>query len=97
MFLSGSIEDRKNLLWIGYGCDIRIVYVTVPVNYLLDNYVLKSGALQWLLGEEAANIDLSFLSFIMFIAIIAAMVQLVEMIVENSHPHYTINWVFSCH
>ena len=61
---------------------IFVLFITVPVNYLLDNYVLKPGALQWLLGDEAAGIDLSFLSFIMFIAIIAAMVQLVEMIVE---------------
>lgn len=65
---------------------IFVLFITVPVNYLLDNYVLKPGALQWLLGEEAAEIDLSFLSFIMFIAIIAAMVQLVEMIVEKFTP-----------
>lgn len=65
---------------------IFVLFITVPVNYLLDNYVLKPGALQWLLGEEAAKIDLSFLSFIMFIAIIAAMVQLVEMIVEKFTP-----------
>jgi len=52
----------------------------------LDNFVLKPGALQWLLGEQAAGIDLSFLSFIMFIAIIAAMVQLVEMVVEKFAP-----------
>ena len=65
---------------------IFVLFITVPVNYLLDNYVLKPGALQWLLGEEAAGIDLSFLSFIMFIAIIAAMVQLVEMIVEKFAP-----------
>ena len=65
---------------------IFVLFITVPVNYLLDNYVLKSGALQWLLGEQAATIDLSFLSFIMFIAIIAAMVQLVEMIVEKFAP-----------
>ena len=65
---------------------IFVLFITVPVNYLLDNYVLKPGALQWLLGDEAAGIDLSFLSFIMFIAIIAAMVQLVEMIVEKFAP-----------
>ena len=72
-----------------FGLGIAVIFVlsiTVPVNYLLDNYVLKPGALQWLLGDEAAGIDLSFLSFIMFIAIIAAMVQLVEMIVEKFAP-----------
>ena len=57
-----------------FGLGIAVVFVlliTVPVNYLLDNFVLKAGALSWLLGESAANIDLSFLSFIMFIAVIA--------------------------
>ena len=61
-----------------FGLGIAVVFVlliTVPVNYLLDNFVLKAGALSWLLGESAANIDLSFLSFIMFIAVIAAIVQ----------------------
>ena len=72
-----------------FGLGIAVVFVlfiTVPVNYLLDNFVLKAGALSWLLGESAANIDLSFLSFIMFIAIIAAITQLVEMIVEKFAP-----------
>lgn len=72
-----------------FGLGIAVVFVlliTVPVNYLLDNFVLKQGALEWLLGESAANIDLSFLSFIMFIAVIAAIVQLVEMIVEKFTP-----------
>ena len=72
-----------------FGLGIAVVFVlliTVPVNYLLDNFVLKAGALSWLLGESAANIDLSFLSFIMFIAVIAAIVQLVEMVVEKFAP-----------
>ncbi len=70
------------------GLGIAVVFVlmiTVPVNYLLESYILKPGALVWL-GEEYANIDLSFLSFIMFIAVIASMVQLVEMIVEKFAP-----------
>ena len=72
-----------------FGLGIAVVFVlliTVPVNYLLDNFVLKAGALSWLLGESAANIDLSFLSFIMFIAVIAAIVQLVEMVVGKVCP-----------
>lgn len=72
-----------------FGLGIAVVFVlgiTVPVDYLLENYVLKEGALSWLLGEDAASIDLSFLSFIMFIAVIASMVQLVEMIVEKFAP-----------
>jgi len=70
------------------GLGIAVIFVqviTVPVNYLLENYLLKEGALKWL-GESYADIDLSFLSFIMFIAVIAAMVQLVEMIVEKFAP-----------
>lgn len=64
---------------------IFVLVVTVPVNFLLDTYLLKPGALAWL-GAEYASIDLSFLSFIMFIAVIASMVQLVEMIVERFAP-----------
>lgn len=64
---------------------IFVLVVTVPVNYLLENYILKDGALDWL-GDEYANVDLSFLSFIMFIAVIASIVQLVEMVVEKFSP-----------
>ncbi|MGB7842209.1 MAG: NADH:ubiquinone reductase (Na(+)-transporting) subunit E [Salinimicrobium sp.] len=64
---------------------IFVLAITVPINFLLDNYLLQPGALKWL-GEEYATIDLSFLSFIMFIAVIAAMVQLVEMVVEKFAP-----------
>ncbi len=72
-----------------FGLGLAVIFVlgiTVPVDYLLENFVLKEGALTWLLGESAKDIDLSFLSFIMFIAIIASMVQLVEMIVEKFAP-----------
>lgn len=64
---------------------IFVLGITVPMNYLLENYVLKEGALAWL-DEDFAAVDLSFLSFIMFIAVIASMVQLVEMIVEKFAP-----------
>ena len=70
------------------GLGLAVVFVlgiTVPVNYMLENYVLKEGALIWL-GEGFATVDLSFLSFILFIAVIASMVQLVEMIVEKFSP-----------
>ena len=72
----------------GVGLGAAVIFVlgiTVPINYLLENYVLKEGALQWL-SPQFANIDLSFLSFIMFIAVIASMVQLVEMIIEKISP-----------
>lgn len=71
---------------VGLGAAVIFVLtITVPVNYLLDTYILRDGALVWL-GPEYASIDLSFLSFILFIAVIASMVQLVEMIVERFAP-----------
>ena len=71
-----------------FGLGLAVVFVlviTVPVNYLLNEYVLTEGALKWL-GDDFATVDLSFLSFIMFIAVIASMVQLVEMVVEKFAP-----------
>ncbi|UTW61060.1 NADH:ubiquinone reductase (Na(+)-transporting) subunit E [bacterium SCSIO 12741] len=70
----------------GVGLGAAVIFVlgiTVPINYLLENYVLKEGALAW---AGLPEMDLSFLSFIMFIAVIASMVQLVEMIVEKFAP-----------
>ena len=64
---------------------IFVLLISVPVCYMLEKYVLKAGALEWL-SAEFATIDLSFLSFIMFIATIASIVQLVEMIVEKYAP-----------
>jgi Na+-transporting NADH:ubiquinone oxidoreductase subunit E len=76
---------------VGLGAAVIFVLViTVPINFLLENYVLKEGALEWLnpaYGKAGdSTIDLSFLSFIMFIAVIASMVQLVEMLVEKFAP-----------
>jgi len=62
-----------------------VLIITVPINFWLENYLLKKGALSWL-SADFAGLDLSFLSFIMFIAVIAAIVQLVEMIVEKFAP-----------
>ena len=62
-----------------------VMLMTVPLNYLLENYVLKEGALSWI-SPELASVDLSFLSFILFIAVIAAFVQLLEMVVEKFSP-----------
>ena len=71
---------------VGLGAAVIFVLaVTVPVNFLLENYVLKAGALSWL-GSEYEDLDLSFLAFIMFIAVVASIVQLVEMLVEKFAP-----------
>lgn len=70
------------------GLGLAVVFVlgiTMPVNYLLENFILAEGAMKWL-GPAFAEVDLSFLSFIMFIAVIASMVQLVEMVVEKFAP-----------
>ena len=65
---------------LGLGAAVTFVMVmTVPLNYLLNEYVLKANAL-------VEGVDLSFLSFIVFIAVIASFVQLVEMIVEKFSP-----------
>lgn len=64
---------------------IFVLGITVPVNYIISNYLLQPGALAWL-SPSLADMDLSFLSFIMFIAVIASMVQLVEMIIEKFSP-----------
>src|SRR5690625_5550502 len=61
---------------------VFVLMVTVPFNWLLDQYILQEGALTWL-GEEYAGYDLSFLTYILFIATIATMVQLVEIEVEK--------------
>ena len=71
---------------VGLGAAVVFVLVvTVPLNWLLENYLLKAGALEWL-NPAWKEIDLSFISFIMFIAVVASVVQLVEMIVEKFSP-----------
>ncbi len=70
------------------GLGIAVIFVlgvTLPVNFLLNKYVLSAGSLAWI-NPQYANLDLSFLSFIIFIAVIASMVQLVEMVVEKFAP-----------
>ena len=75
------------------GLGIAVIFVmvmTVPINYLLNEFILSPGALGWINpaygpGGES-EIDLSFLSFIVFIAVIASFVQWVEMVVEKFAP-----------
>ena len=71
-----------------FGLGVAVLFVlgcTLPLNYLLETYVLKEGALSWL-GAGFEDIDLSFLSFILFIAVMASFTQLVEMVVEKFLP-----------
>ena len=77
-------KNVKTAFGLGVAVTFMLV-VTLPVNYLLQTYVLSAGALTWLCPEYA-DVDLSFLSLIMFIAVIASMTQLVEMTVEKYSP-----------
>ena len=71
-------KNVKTALGLGVAVTF-VLLITVPINYLLENYVLKADAI-------IAGVDLSFLSFILFIAVIAGIVQLVEMVVERFSP-----------
>ncbi len=82
-FLAVS-KNVKTAFGLGVAVTFMLV-ITLPINFLLENSVLKAGALSWL-GEDFASVDLSFLSLIMFIAVIASMTQLVEMAVEKYSP-----------
>lgn len=71
---------------LGLGIAVTFILVcTLPINYMLENYVLKEGALIWL-GAEYTEVNLSFLSLLIFIAVIASFVQLVEMVIERYAP-----------
>lgn len=82
-FLAVS-KNVKTALGLGMAVTF-ILTCTLPINYMLENYILKEGAMSWL-GAEYAGVNLSFLSLIIFIAIIASFTQLVEMIVEKFAP-----------
>ncbi|MGN0222481.1 MAG: NADH:ubiquinone reductase (Na(+)-transporting) subunit E [Muribaculaceae bacterium] len=82
-FLAVS-KNVKTAFGLGIAVTFMLV-VTLPLNYLLNTYVLQPGAMAWL-GEEYAEVDLSFLSLILYIAVIASMTQLVEMAVEKFSP-----------
>ncbi|MDO4511393.1 MAG: NADH:ubiquinone reductase (Na(+)-transporting) subunit E [Bacteroidales bacterium] len=77
-------KNVKTAFGLGVAVTFMLV-VTLPLNYLLDKYVLQPGALSWL-SADFAEVDLSFLGLIMFIAVIASATQLVEMAVEKFSP-----------
>jgi len=82
-FLAVS-KSVKTAMGLGVAV-IFVLLITVPVNFLMEKYLLRKGAMIWL-GESFADVDLSFLTFMVFIATIAAMTQLVEMVVEKFSP-----------
>ena len=69
-----------------FGLGVAVIAVqtlTVPINNLLYNLVLKKGALDWLGYPE---VDLSFVGFITYISVIAASVQILEMVLDKYVP-----------
>jgi len=64
---------------------IGVLAITVPLNWLVQAYVLNEGALSWI-SDDFKTVELGFLQFITFISIIAGIVQLVEMIIEKVSP-----------
>lgn len=79
--------SKKVKTAIGLGAAVIFVLtITVPLNWLIQEYVLKEGAMAVWLGDDFATVDITFLQFIIFIAVIAAMVQLVEMVIEKISP-----------
>lgn len=77
-------KNVKTAFGLGIAVTFMLV-VTLPINYALEMYFLRPGALAWL-SEEFADVDLSFLSLILFITVIASLTQLVEMAVEKFSP-----------
>ena len=69
---------------IGLGIAVVVVQsVTVPVNNLIYNYLLREGALAWLGLPE---VNLSFLGYLSYIGVIAAIVQIMEMFLDKYVP-----------
>jgi len=72
-----------------FGLGVAVVVVlaiTVPVNNLIYNLLLREGALVWTGIEGAEKIDLSFLGLLSYIGVIAAIVQILEMFLEKFVP-----------
>ena len=87
--------SKKMATSVGLGMAVIFVLtITAPVNWLINEYMLKKGALAWI-SSGFKEVDLSFMTYIFFIAVIAAMVQLVEMVVEKtSQALYTALGIF---
>lgn len=69
---------------IGLGIAVVVVMsITVPLNNILFQFLLKDGALAW---AGFPNVDLSFLGLLCYIALIAAAVQIMEMFLDKFMP-----------
>ena len=78
--------SKKMQAAIGLGIAVIVVLaITVPVNYVIYNFLLKEGALVWL-SQDFATVDLSFLGLLSYIGVIAALVQILEMFLDKFVP-----------
>lgn len=78
--------SKKMQAAIGLGIAVIVVLaITVPVNYIIYNFLLKEGALVWL-SPDFATVDLSFLGLLSYIGVIAALVQILEMFLDKFVP-----------
>ncbi len=76
--------SKKVKTAVGLGTAVLVIMViTLPLNNLVLNYILKPGALSW---TGLANIDLTFLGYLIYIGIIAAVVQILEMFLDRFMP-----------
>ncbi len=76
--------SKKIQTAMGLGIAVIVVQtITVPVNNLLQNYILKEDALSW---AGLSGMDLSFLGLICYIGVIAALVQILEMTLDKYFP-----------
>ncbi|MEC7556138.1 MAG: NADH:ubiquinone reductase (Na(+)-transporting) subunit E [Planctomycetota bacterium] len=81
-FLAVSKDVRTA---IGLGIAVIVIQtITVPVNNLILNVLLKPGALSW--AGVDATVDLRFVGLISYIGVIAAMVQILEMTLDRYFP-----------
>ncbi len=78
---------------LGLGVAVIVVLmISVPVNNLIFNHVLRDGALEW---AGLPDVDLSFLGLLTYIGVIAALVQILEMFLDKYVPAlYTALGVF---
>ena len=74
-------KNVKTAIGLGIAV-IFLLTITVPINYLLENYLLKPGALQWL-GDSFKNVDLSMLTLLVFIAVLASVTQILALLIEK--------------
>lgn len=62
---------------------ILVETITVPINNLLYEHVLRQGALSW---AGLPTVDLTYLKLVTFIGVIAALVQILELVLDKFFP-----------